>query len=140
MDVESDNNTYRNERRSSPSRWELIEQSNCRLVFSIVVGLFALLIMLMLQAVTPAIERVAFLAGFWRAVSPWLYGCSTVVFLVCVAVCAWDVYLIKLAHDEKLLKNKLLEEKQKQAHLKTRLLEQAYKNEDNVKIATHGDD
>jgi hypothetical protein len=137
MEVESDN--YRKDRRSSPSRWELIEQSNCRLIFALILGLFSLLFDLIVQSISGAIEH-SFAAAFWRVVSPWLTGISTVVFLICVAVVAWNGYLIKLAHDEKVVKAALLEEKQKQAHIKTRLLEQAYKNEDNIKIATHGDD
>jgi hypothetical protein len=127
----------RNDRRA-PSRWELVEHSNCRLIFALVAGLVALLFLMLLQGITPGLEQ-SFMAGFWRAVVPWLMGCTGVVCLICGAVVAWNLYLLKLSHDHQRAKVGLLTEQQKQTHMTTRLLEQAYKNNDNVKI-TQGDD
>ena len=136
MEVEStlSRNHDRYDRRSYASRWVLVENSNCRLVFCIMVGLATTLFLLIVQAITGPIETT-FLAGFWRVISPWLIGSSSVVLLVCAAAMAWQLHMLKLAHDEKQAKIRQTQQSNSLTRQTELLLKEARANNDNVKIA-----
>jgi hypothetical protein len=127
-----------NRDRHSSYRLDVLSTSGCRLGCGAVFGLLSLLMLLLLQEVTPGLER-GVLAGFWRAVLPWLSGGSAIIFLISVSIVGWQVCRLWLSHRKEVARTELLEEGRKQSRLTTRLLEQAYRNQDNVKI-THGDD
>ncbi len=125
-------------RHASSSRWDSLEQSNCRCLFALVVGLCALLLILVVQAISTSVQHT-FLAGFWRVVSPWLFGIGAVVFVICAAIVGWHLYQVKLAHEERLERRKLVQENYAVSRHTTLLLKEARLNGDNVKV-TYGED
>lgn len=135
MEVEStlSRNHDRYDRRVSAS-WVLAENSNCRLVLCILVGLAAGLVLLLMQAISGPIDTT-FLAGFWRVVSPWLIGISSVVLLICAAAVAWQLHMFKLARDEQREKIKQAQRSNSLARQTELLIKEARANNDNVKIA-----
>ncbi len=135
MEVEStlSRNRDQYDRRVSAS-WVLAENSNCRLVLCILVGLAAGAFLLLVQAISGPIDTT-FLAGFWRVVSPWLVGISSVILLICAAAVAWQIHMLKLARDEQQEKIKLAQRSTSLARQTELLIKEARANNDNVKIA-----
>src|SRR6266700_2733584 len=122
----------RKERRSSV-RWDIADYFNCKIGCFTLTGLAGLAVALIVQAVTARVETTI-LAGFWRVVSPWLYGTGMTGFLICMAVVAWQIRLVQLAHREKVAKVGLLEENLSVSRQVSRMLTRADRQNDNWKV------
>jgi hypothetical protein len=113
---------------STPSRRSQIERyPNYTPVFALFVAGPVLLFWLIIRAVSDWMEKTI-LAGFWRAVFPWLSGCCLVVLLICGAILAWHLYLVwhrmRLHYyDRKAMKQQLLLEAQDREATRQRELE-----------------
>lgn len=143
-EVDSTPSPRHENRRGAPAGWEQRE-TNRRAVLALIIGLGGLLFALIVQALDGPVSHM-FLAGLWRAVSPWLTGIGVVTFVICAAIVGWRLYQVKLAHDlvqlersQRQMRSKLMEENYTVTRQTSLLLQEARTNGDNVKLTYDGE-